>query len=307
MTKLDYKTSAKLKAQRASIFTNKVFVYVFLIIIAIFILVPFYWMLNISFQSVEELNNLEVNLFPRIFSPGNYAFAIQSTPSNPASPTYGMNFWSYLGNTLIVAVLSTTLGIFFAIVTAFALARLNFKGREFIFIALLATMMIPSEMMVLTNFVTVVNLGWFQSYGIGSILSMTVPFIISIFHVFLLRQTFRQIPNELYYAAKVDGCKDFKYLWTVMVPMAKSAVVTITILRIMGAWNAFIWPNLVAHPRMLLVTHWLRTSFVNEEMLVPPINYQMAATVIVTLPLFILFVIFRKYIMTGVSRAGVKG
>jgi multiple sugar transport system permease protein len=139
---------------------------------------------------------------------------------------------------------------------------------------------------------------------------MIIPFLVSIFHIYLLRQTFKQIPNELYYAAKVDGCKDYKYLWKIMVPMAKSSIVTIVILKLMGAWNAYIWPDIVANEKYKLVTTWLRTSFTDAAetgMGRVLINYQMAATVIVTVPLLLMFVFFRKYIMSGVSRSGVKG
>src|SRR5690606_4451382 len=132
----------------------------------------------------------------------------------------------------------------------------------------------------------------------------------SIFHIYLLRQTFKQIPNELYYAAKVDGCRDFKYLWRVMVPMAKSSVITIVILKLMGSWNAYIWPDMVANEKYKLVTTWLRSSFTDQASTGSGrvlLNYQMAATVIVTVPLLLLFVFFRKYIMSGVSRSGVKG
>jgi multiple sugar transport system permease protein len=172
---------------------------------------------------------------------------------------------------------------------------------------LLATMMIPGEMMVITNFVTVSKFGWYDADGVGSFLAMIVPFLVSIFHIYLLRQNFRQIPNELYYAAKVDGCGDFKYLWKVMVPMAKSSLVTIIILKLMGTWNAYIWPNLVANEKYKLVTVWLRSSFNDEITNTPMLNVQMAATIIVTLPLLLLFIFFRKYIMSGVSRSGTKG
>ncbi|QWB96102.1 carbohydrate ABC transporter permease [Mycoplasmatota bacterium] len=192
---------------------------------------------------------------------------------------------------------------------AFALARLNFKGRDLIFAILLATMMIPGEMMVITNYITVSRLNWTRADGLGSYYAMIFPFLVSIFHIYLLRQTFRQIPNELYYAAKVDGCKDSKYLWKVMVPMAKSSIITIVILKLMGAWNAYIWPDIVANEKFKLVTTWLRSSFTDQaagggRLL---INYQMAATVIVTVPLLLMFIFFRKYIMSGVSRSGVKG
>jgi multiple sugar transport system permease protein len=168
--------------------------------------------------------------------------------------------------------------------------------------------MIPGEMMVLSNYVTVSRLGWVNDDGIGSYLAMIVPFTVSIFHIYLLRQNFKQIPDELYYAAKIDGSTDFKYLWQIMVPMAKSSIITITILKLMGSWNAYIWPNLVANSKYKLVTSWLRSSFVDEaEGGRVLMNYQMAATVIVTVPLLIFFVVFRKYIMSGVSRSGVKG
>jgi multiple sugar transport system permease protein len=209
-----------------------------------------------------------------------------------------------------VAVFSTIGGTLFSIFVAFALARLNFKGRNLIFTILLATMMIPGEMLVISNFVTVSRLGWVNANNEGSYLAVIIPFLVSIFHIYLLRQTFKQIPNELYYAAKVDGCTDFKYLWQIMVPMAKSSIVTIIILRIMGTWNAYIWQDLVANEKYKMITTWLRSSFVDSDATGSGrvlINYQMSATVIVTVPLLFLFFFFRKYIMRGVSRSGIKG
>ncbi|VEU83045.1 carbohydrate ABC transporter permease [Acholeplasma hippikon] len=304
--KVDYRTNEKLKAQKTAIFAGKAGIYIFLTIMALMIIIPFYWMLNVSLQSTDEvLNSLNVSLFPKVFSPKNYinVFFYESS-------TAKISFPRYLTNTLVVAVFSTIGGTIFSILVAFALSRLNFKGRELIFSILLATMMIPGEMMVISNFVTVAKLGWADSQGIGSYLAMIVPFMVSIFHIYLLRQNFKQIPNELYYAAKIDGCGDFKYLTKVMVPMAKSSIITIVILKLMGTWNAYIWPNLVAHEEYRLVTTWLRGSFVDQaESGVgrPLLNYQMAATVLVTVPLLLLFIFFRKYIMSGVSRSGVKG
>jgi multiple sugar transport system permease protein len=301
------KNNSTIKHKQIERILLKIFVYVFLTIMALMILVPFYWMLNVSFQSSDEvLNSLNVSLFPKDFSPSNYVNVFFYSSASQGS----INFSRYLLNTAIVAGVSTIGGTFFSILVAFALARLNFKGRELIFTILLATMMIPGEMMVISNYITVSRLGWVNADGIGSYLAMIIPFFISIFHIYLLRQTFKQIPNELYYAAKVDGCRDFKYLWKVMVPMAKSSIVTITILKVMGAWNAYIWPDIVANEKFKLVTTWLRSSFVDQEATGSGrllTNYQMAATVIVTLPLLLLFVFFRKYIMSGVSRSGVKG
>ena len=220
------------------------------------------------------------------------------------------NFGQYMLNTIIVGISSTLLGTFLSIIGAFALSRLKFKGREVIFSIMMATMMIPGEMMVISNFVTVTKAGWTDassSFVGAPFFAMVVPFLVTVFHIYLLRQNFKQIPNELYYAAKVDGCSDFKYLWKVMVPLAKSSIITITILKVMGAWNAFIWPNLVAGENTKLITVWLRTSFQDTEAGRVLVEAQMAATVIVLIPLLLVFIFLRKYIMRGVSRGGTKG
>ncbi len=302
-----YRVNRKLKEQRALFVANKSMTYFFLFIMAFIVIVPFYWMLNVSFQSSNEvLNSLNTSLFPKEFSPQNYV----STFLYSSAQQGGITFTRYLTNTLVVAIFSTVGGTFFSILVAFALARLNFKGKELIFTILLATMMIPGEMLIISNYITVSRLGWVNDDGVGSFLAMIIPFFISIFHIYLLRQTFKQIPNELYYAAKVDGCKDFKYLRTVMVPMAKSSIITIVILKLMGAWNAYIWPDIVANEKYKLVTTWLRSSFTDQDATGVGrvlINYQMAATVIVTVPLLLMFIFFRKYIMSGISRSGVKG
>ncbi|WP_035345384.1 carbohydrate ABC transporter permease [Haploplasma modicum] len=303
--KIDYRQNKRLVVQKTNKIIGKTITYSFLTIMALFVLIPFYWMFNVSLQSNNEvLNSISISYFPKEFSPDNYikVFLYSSTSQG------NITFMDYLKNTLIVAFFSTAAGTIFSILVAFALARLNFKGKDLIFTLLLATMMIPGEMMVLSNYVTVSRLGWVNDDGIGSYLAMIVPFTVSIFHIYLLRQNFKQIPDELYYAAKIDGSTDFKYLWQIMVPMAKSSIITITILKLMGSWNAYIWPNLVANSKYKLVTSWLRSSFVDEaEGGRVLMNYQMAATVIVTVPLLIFFVVFRKYIMSGVSRSGVKG
>ncbi|MGA0097234.1 MAG: carbohydrate ABC transporter permease [Bacilli bacterium] len=302
----DYQNT-KLKIQRRNQIIASSITYTFLTVMAFVIIIPFYWMLNVSFQSNNEvLNSLNVSFFPKVFSPQNYV----NTFFYSSSAQGNIDFSRYLLNTTIVAVFSTLGGTLFSIFVAFALARLNFKGRNLIFTILLATMMIPGEMLVISNFVTVSRLGWVNANNEGSYLGVIIPFLVSIFHIYLLRQTFKQIPNELYYAAKVDGCSDFKYLWQIMVPMAKSSVVTIIILRVMGTWNAYIWQDLVANERYKMITTWLRSSFVDADATGSGrvlINYQMAATVIVTVPLLFLFFFFRKYIMRGVSRSGIKG
>ncbi len=304
--KAEYRKNERLALQKTNYVIRKIITYTFLAIIAFFVLIPFYWMFNMSFQSTNEvLNSASISFFPKEFSPDNYIKVFQYSSISQGSITFA----TYLKNTLIVAIFSTIGGTFFSILVAFALARLNFKGKDFIFSILLATMMIPGEMMVISNYITAARLGWVNDPGAGSYYAMIFPFLVSIFHIYLLRQTFKQIPNELYYAAKVDGCSDFKYLWRVMVPMAKSSIITITILKLMGAWNAYIWPDIVANEKYKLVTTWLRSSFVDQDSGQGRVlmNYQMGATVIVTVPLLIFFIVFRKYIMSGVSRSGVKG
>lgn len=299
--------STKLKLQRRNQFFSSLVIYTFLTMMAVIIIIPFYWMLNVSFQSNNEvLNSLNVSFFPKVFSPQNYVNTFFYSSSSQGN----IDFSRYLLNTTVVAVFSTIGGTLFSIFVAYALARLNFKGRDLIFTILLATMMIPGEMLVISNFVTVSRLGWVNANNEGSYLAVIIPFLVSIFHIYLLRQTFKQIPNELYYAAKVDGCSDFKYLWQIMVPMAKSSIVTIIILRVLGTWNAYIWQDLVANERYKMITTWLRSSFVDSDATGSGrvlINYQMSATVIVTVPLLLLFLFFRKYIMSGVSRSGIKG
>lgn len=299
--------STKLKLQRRNQFFSSLVIYTFLTVMAVIIIIPFYWMLNVSFQSNNEvLNSLNVSFFPKVFSPQNYVNTFFYSSSSQGN----IDFSRYLLNTTVVAVFSTIGGTLFSIFVAYALARLNFKGRDLIFTILLATMMIPGEMLVISNFVTVSRLGWVNANNEGSYLAVIIPFLVSIFHIYLLRQTFKQIPNELYYAAKVDGCSDFKYLWQIMVPMAKSSIVTIIILRVLGTWNAYIWQDLVANERFKMITTWLRSSFVDSDATGSGrvlINYQMSATVIVTVPLLLLFLFFRKYIMRGVSRSGIKG
>ncbi|MDR2828933.1 MAG: carbohydrate ABC transporter permease [Acholeplasmatales bacterium] len=312
----EYSIQSKLKVQKTTKIGKNVILYIFLAIMAIIVIVPFYWMFNVSLQSRDEVlklgpfaNDFNPSLFPHELTFKNYPDAFVFTETTTGS----ISFLPALRNTLIVAVFSTVIGTIFSILVAFALSRLNFKGRELIFTVLLATMMIPGEMMVLSNYKTVAALGWvgLGDTGYGSFYAMIIPFLISIFHIYMLRQNFKQIPNELYYAAKVDGTSDFKYLVKVMVPMAKSSIVTIVILKLMGTWNAYVWPNLVAKPEYKLVTAWLRMGFKDPagvgDLAKVLVNLQMAATIIVTVPLLLLFIFFRKYIMSGVSRSGIKG
>jgi multiple sugar transport system permease protein len=217
-------------------------------------------------------------------------------------------------NTIIVAIFSTIGTLLTTVFAAFAFARLQFKGREALFMVFLATMMIPGEMMVISNFITVASFGWITNSTHTQTLTeayaaMIVPFWVSVFHIYLLRQNFKQIPNELYLAAKVDGKSDWEYLWKVMVPLAAPTLISITILKFMGTWNSYVWPNLVTNePSYRLISNGLREStFQNIDLNTIEYGYQMAASILVTVPLFLLFIFFRKYIMKGVGRAGIKG
>lgn len=276
---------------------GKVFVqiglYAFLIIMAIGVLFPFYWMLISSVKTVDEYNATVPTLWPQQFKWSNYAAAFDAD---------GLNLGQLFLNTCLVGVVSTILSLIVTVLSAYAFARLEFRGKNALFAALLATMMIPGELFTITNYVTVSNFGWLDTYTV-----LIVPFLVSVFYIYLLRQNFLQIPNELYLAAKVDGASDFKYLWKVMIPLAAPTLVSITILKMMGSWNSYIWPRLVANDAThQLITAGLRGFFTTETG-TPDYPAQMAAVVLVTIPLFLVFLFFRKYIMRGVSKSGIKG
>ena len=267
------------------------FVYAFLILMAVIVLFPFYWMIISSLKTLEEYRMSVPTFWPRQIMLSNYADAFTTA-----------SLGKLFVNTMIVGVVSTLLSLVITVLSAFAFARLEFKGRETLFALLLATMMIPGELFTITNYSTVTQLGWMNTYKV-----LIIPFLVSVFYIYLLRQNFMQIPNELYLAAKVDGCGDLKYLWKVMIPLAMPTLISITILKMMGAWNSYIWPKLVANDDAhQLITNGLRNAFTNAS---GQVNYpvQMAAVAIVSAPLFLVFVFLRKYIMAGVSRSGIKG
>ena len=268
-----------------------VLVYAFLIFMAIAVLFPFYWMLNSSLKSLDEYRQSVPTFWPKKVLFSNYATAFTKA-----------NLGRLFMNTLYVGLVSTILSLVITVLSAFAFARLEFKGKNVLFAALLATMMIPGELFTITNYITVSNFGWKNTYTV-----LIVPFLVSVFYIYLLRQNFLQIPNELYLAAKVDGTSDIKYLWKVMIPLSLTTLISITILKMMGAWNSYIWPLLVANDEAhQMITNGLRNAFTETT---GDVNYpvQMAAVAIVSLPLFLVFVFLRKYIMKGVSRSGIKG
>jgi len=266
-------------------------VYAFLGIMALIVLFPFYWMIISSLKTLDEYRMSVPTFWPQKIMLTNYLEAFTEA-------SLGRLFV----NTLYVGVVSTILSLIITVLSAFAFARLEFKGRDAMFGLLLATMMIPGELFTITNYETVTKLGWMNTFTV-----LIVPFLVSVFYIYLLKQNFMQIPNELYLAAKVDGTSDIKYLWKVMIPLALPTLISITILKMMGAWNSYIWPRLVANDEAhRMITNGLRNAFTATS---GDVNYpvQMAAVAIVSAPLFLVFIFLRKYIMAGVSRSGIKG
>ena len=296
--------------QRVVRIVVQVFLYLFLIVMALIVIFPFYFMLISSVKDLAEYRLPVQTLWPNKIVLYNYIEAFQTA-----------NLDTLFANTLYVGIVSTILSLIITVITAFVFARLEFKGKNAMFAALLATMMIPGELFTITNYQTISNFLGLRTLGreLGSqdLIAMgdwkntftvlIVPFLVSVFYIYLLRQNFLQIPNELYLAAKVDGTSDIKYLGKVMIPLALPTLISITILKMMGAWNTYMWPRLVANDEAhRLITNGLRTAFTSVEGDVN-IPVQMAAVAIVSAPLFLVFVFLRKYIMKGVSRSGIKG
>ena len=287
--------------------------YAFLLIMALIILFPFYWMIISSLKTLPEYRQAIPTFWPRDIVWFNYGESLKGTqfdfltkltviPANYVDAFTTANLGRLFLNTLYVGLVSTIISLVVTVLSAFAFARLEFKGKETLFGALLATMMIPGELFTITNYITVNQLGWMHTFY-----ALIVPFLVSVFYIYLLRQNFMQIPNELYLAAKVDGTSDIKYLWKVMIPLALPTLISITILKMMGAWNSYIWPKLVANDAAhQMITNGLRNAFTDTS---GQANYpvQMAAVAIVSAPLFLVFLCLRKYIMQGVSRSGIKG
>ncbi len=296
--------------QRVMRVVVQILLYTFLIIMALIIVFPFYFMLISSVKELAEYRLPVQTLWPNKIVLYNYVEAFQTA-----------NLATLFANTLYVGVVSTVLSLVITVITAFAFARLEFKGKNAMFAALLATMMIPGELFTITNYQTVSNFLGLRTLGreldIPALIALgdwkntftvlIVPFLVSVFYIYLLRQNFLQIPNELYLAAKVDGTTDLKYLWKVMIPLALPTLISITILKMMGAWNSYMWPRLVANDEAhSLITNGLRNAFTASTGDVN-IPVQMAAVAIVSAPLFLVFIFLRKYIMKGVSRSGIKG
>ncbi len=272
--------------------TIKALIYTLLVFWAIMVIFPFYWMLISSFKEYSDYN---AEIIPQFF------------PKNPTFDNYIEAFTAvplarYLINTLIFTVLTTALMLVVIIPASFAFSRLEFKGKNIVFTLFLSLMMIPSELVVITNFVTITEFNLRNTFA-----GLILPSVSSVFYIYLLKENFSQIPDELYYAAKVDGTSDFKYMLKVMVPICKPTIITITILKVIECWNSYVWPRLITDDRLYyLVSNGIQeireSGFGREN-----VPAMMAAVVAISVPLIILFLIFRKKIMEGVARGGTKG
>ena len=267
-------------------------IYAFLILWAIVVLFPFYWMVLTSFKSYGSYNAEYIPLL----------YASDPTLENYVSAFTEVPLARYFLNTLIFTIATTALMLFVTILSAYAFARLKFRGKNLVFTLYLSLMMIPTELVIITNYVTITNLDLRNSY-----LGLILPSVASIFYIYLLKENFEQVPEELYKAAKVDGTSDWKYLWKVLVPICQSTVVTITILKVIECWNSYVWPRLITDDSAyFLVSNGIQeireNGFGREN-----IPAMMAAVVAISVPLIVLFLIFHKKIMAGVSRGGTKG
>lgn len=266
--------------------------YLLLSIWAVVVLFPFYWMVLTSFKSYGAYNGERTPVF----------FTLSPTLENYENAFTAVPLLGYLLNTLIFSVITTAAMVVVSTLAAYAFARLKFKGKNLVFGLFLSMMMIPTELVVITNFVTITN--WDMR---NSFLGLILPSITSVFYIYLLKENFEQVPEELYTAAKVDGTSDLKYLWKVMIPICKPTLVTITILKLIECWNSYVWPRLITDdPAYYLVSNGIQeireNGFGREN-----IPAMMAAVVVISVPLILLFLAFRKKIMEGVSQGGTKG
>ena len=287
---MDYEKIERAAARRKRI--TRIVTYTLLTIWAIVVLFPFYWMVLTSVKSYASYNS---EWIPQLYT-------LTPTLQNYHDAFTAVPLGGYFTNTIVFTVITTVLMLLVTVLAAFAFSRLQFRGRDLVFTVFLSLMMIPNELVVITNFVTITNLDLRNTFT-----GLILPSVTSVFYIYLLKENFSQIPNELYYAAKVDGTSDLKYLWKVMIPICKPTIITITILKVIECWNAYVWPRLITDDQAyFLVSNGIQeireNGFGREN-----IPAMMAAVCVISAPLIVLFLIFRKKIMAGVSRGGVKG
>lgn len=264
-------------------------VYILLTLGALTMLLPFFWMISTSLKTPGEAVAMPPIWFPKVFQIDNYKQALAAAP-----------FGQYFLNSVLVTAASTLGELFTTILAAYAFARLEFYGKNILFVLLISTMMVPGELLIIPNFVTLSNWNLINTYT-----SLFLPYLASIFSIYILKEAFESVPDEIYYAAKVDGCSDWRYLWTVMVPLAKSSIVSIAILAIIGSWNSFIWPLIVTTEQNMRVLPVGLQAFTTEA----GTQYEllMAASTIVVIPMIIIYIFLQKNIIEGLATGGSKG
>jgi multiple sugar transport system permease protein len=267
-------------------------VHILLSLWAVIVLFPFYWMVLTSVKSYSAYNSEYIPKF----------FTLSPTLQNYVDAFTAVPLGRYFTNTLVFTLITTLLMLSVITLAAFAFARLEFKGKRLAFTLLLSLMMIPNELVIITNFVTITDLGLRNTFT-----GLILPSVTSVFYIYLLKENFAQIPDELYYAAKVDGTSDFKYLTKVMIPICSPTMITIVILKVIECWNSYVWPRLITYDEnYFLVSNGIQaireSGFGREN-----IPAMMAAVVVISVPLIALFLIFRNKIMDGASRGGTKG
>jgi multiple sugar transport system permease protein len=287
---MELETVARRSRRKTAV--RKGITYFFLTLWALFVLFPFYWMLLTSVKSYGAYNGEYIPKF----------FTLSPTLQNYGNAFTAVPLGRYFLNTVLFAVITTGIMLVVVILAAFAFSRLEFRGKNLVFTLFLSLMMIPNELVVITNFVTITDWDLRNTFA-----GLILPSVTNVFYIYLLKENFEQIPNELYKAAKVDGTSDFKYLWKVMLPICRPTVVTVTILKIIECWNSYVWPRLITDNQLyFLVSNGIQeireNGFGREN-----IPAMMAAVVVISVPLIVLFLVFRKKIMSGVSQGGLKG
>ena len=280
------------KSTKARQTAVKAITYAFLTFWGLVVLFPFYWMVLTSIKSYSSYNS---EYIPKLYT-------LSPTLQNYGDAFTAVPLARYFANTLLFTVGTTALMLVVTVLAAYAFARLNFRGNNLVFVLFLSLMMIPNELVIITNYVTITNLDMRNTF-----MGLILPSVTSVFYIYLLKENFEQVPDQLYYAAKVDGTSDLKYLFKVMIPLCKPTIVTITILKAIECWNSYVWPRLVTDDQnYFLVSNGIQSirenGFGREN-----IPAMMAAVVVISLPLIILFLFFRRMIMAGVSRGGTKG
>ncbi|MGM9652393.1 MAG: carbohydrate ABC transporter permease [Eubacteriales bacterium] len=289
-TSVDFEKAGK--RERARKIFSSVLLYVFLGIWALLVLFPFYWMLLTSVKGYASYNAEYVPVF----------FTLSPTLQNYVNAFTAVPLARYFANTLLFTAATTLLMLAAVIPAAFAFSRLRFRGKNALFTFILSLMMIPNELAVITNFTTVTSMNLRNTYT-----GLILPSVMSVFYIYLLKENFSQIPDSLYYAAKVDGTSDLRYLWKVMLPICRPTIITITILKVIECWNSYVWPRLITDKQAyFLVSNGIQeireNGFGREN-----IPAMMAAVVVISLPLILLFLVFRNRIMEGVAKGGIKG